>query len=46
MTSLIPERREALIFVVTLCRKCQGNEDKRDAVAEKVVKGYLKRPIK
>jgi hypothetical protein len=46
MTSLVPERREVLIFVITLCRKCQGNEDQRDGVADKVVKGYLKRPIK
>lgn len=46
MSSLVPERKEVLIFVVTLCRKCQGNEDRRDDVAEKVVKGYLKRPIK
>lgn len=41
MSSLIPERGEALIFVVTLCGECLGDEDKRDDVAEAAVQGYL-----
>lgn len=41
MASIVPERGEALIFVVTLCRKCLGNEDRQDDVAERVVTEYL-----
>lgn len=42
MSAVVPSRGEALLFAVTLCKKCQGNEDRRDAVANEVVSGYLK----
>lgn len=41
MASIVPERNEGLIFIVTLCKKCLGNEDRQDAVAERVVTEYL-----
>lgn len=41
MSSIVPERNEALIFIVTLCKKCMGNEDRQDDVAERVVTEYL-----
>lgn len=42
MSSKIPERGEALLFVAVLCGKCQGDEDLRDQAAENVVSAYLK----
>lgn len=41
MSSKIPERREVLIFAASLCRKCIGNEDRQDDVAEAMVQEYL-----
>jgi hypothetical protein len=41
MASVVPERDEALIFVITLCPKCLGNEDHKDEVSETVVTEYL-----
>ncbi len=34
-------KREAIVSVVTFCRKCLGNEDIRDDVADKMVNEYL-----
>jgi hypothetical protein len=42
MSSKVPERGEALLFVAVLCGKCQGNEDLRDQAAENVVSAYLR----
>lgn len=42
MASKVPERGEALLFVAVLCGRCQGDEDRRDQVAENVVADYLK----
>ena len=42
MSSKIPERGEALLFVAVLCGRCQGDEDRRDQAAENVVSDYLK----
>ena len=41
MSSIVPERNVGLIFVATLCKKCLGDEGKRDDVAEAVVAEYL-----
>lgn len=41
MSSVVPERNVGLIFVATLCRKCLGDEGKRDDAAEAVVAEYL-----
>lgn len=43
MSSLVPERGEALIFIVTFCRRFLGDEDRRDDVAEEAVSEYLAR---
>lgn len=42
MSSKVPERGEAILFVAVLCVKCQGNEDRRDQAAENVLSAYLK----
>lgn len=42
MSSKIPERGEALLFVTVLCGRCQGDEDRRDQAAENVAVDYLK----
>lgn len=42
MSSKIPERGEALLFVAVLCGKCQGDEDRRDQAAKNVVSTYLR----
>lgn len=41
LLSKMPERKEALIFAASLCRKCVGNEDRQDEVAEAAVQEYL-----
>ena len=42
MASKIPERGEVLLFVATLCGKCQWDVDLRDQAAENVASAYLK----